>query len=187
MVSGPEMKLYLASTSPRRCELLGRLGVPFEIIAPSFEEKPTNLPPQEEALYFAEEKARSVAVLCPASLIIGSDTLIDFEGKKLGKPKDATDAKAMLQALSGKSHSVISAVALLDTKTDKMKSVVEQAKVYFKTLNEGQIDDYVATGEPLDKAGAYAIQGMGRSLIAHFEGQLETIIGLPIHILKKWL
>lgn len=182
-----KLKLYLASTSPRRRELLETLHIPFEIIAPSFEEKPTALSPQEECIYFAEQKARSVAELCPDSLIIGSDTLIDFEGKKMGKPKDATDAKAMLQSLSGKSHRVITAVALLNTKTDEMKSVVEQATVYFKTLIRDQIDDYVATGEPLDKAGAYAIQGMGRSLIAHFEGQLETIIGLPIHILKKWL
>lgn len=181
------MKLYLASTSPRRRDLLSTLGIPFEIISPLFEETPTHLSPQEEALYFAEQKARSVADQYPDSLIIGSDTLIDFEGKKLGKPKDSQDAQNMLQALSGKSHHVISAVALLNTTSGDIKINSDTATVYFKTLTPAQINDYVVTGEPMDKAGSYAIQGIGQSLIEKYEGSLDTIIGLPTEILKKLL
>ncbi len=181
------MKLYLASTSPRRQELLGTLGIPFEIIKPTFEEKPTTLSPQNECLYFAEQKALSVATSCPNSLVIGSDTLIDFNGKKLGKPQDAEDAVTMLTALSGKSHLVWTAVVLLNTQNNTMLKHIESASVVFKKISEKEIRDYVATGEPLDKAGAYAIQGLGNTLINRFEGSQDTIVGLSLNPLKTWL
>lgn len=181
------MKLYLASTSPRRRELLQSLKIPFDIIKPAFEESPTQLSPAQEALYFAEQKARSVASVCPHSLIIGSDTLIECDGEKLGKPKDTQEARRFLKKLSGRSHSVLTAVVLLNTEDGTLKTHLEKVTVTFHDLVDQDIESSILSGEALDKAGAYAIQEMGKKFIQKIEGEQEVVIGLPLKILRKWL
>jgi len=181
------MKLYLASTSPRRRELLATLGHPFETIAPAFEERPTGRSAPEEALWFAEQKARSVAPLCPNALILASDTLIALGDAIFGKPADLQEAKRMLSALSGQTHDLYTAVALLNTSDSSLKKGIEQVRVTFKTLSEEEIQKYTDSGEPMGKAGAYAIQGMGAQLISKVEGDIQTVIGLPLQITGRFL
>ncbi len=181
------MKLFLASSSPRRRELLQRLQIPFEVIDPHFEETPTDFSPGAEALYFAEQKARSVANDCPNSLILASDTLVALGEKKLGKPADANDAIRMLQELSGKTHQIYTAIALLNSNDQSIKTHLETASVTFRTLLTQEIADYVATGEPLDKAGAYAIQGGAKNFATKVDGDLNAVIGLPLEALKELL
>ncbi|MBI4374529.1 MAG: septum formation protein Maf [Deltaproteobacteria bacterium] len=180
-------KIFLASTSPRRRELFGTLGIPFEVIPPRFEEAPTDLPAAAEALYFSEQKARSVEIDCPNALIIASDTLIDIEGMKLGKPRDAEEAVEMLSRLSGKSHTLYTAVVLLDTESGVLKKQLERVTVTFWPLTRKVIEEYVATGESLGKAGAYAIQEKGQALISKVEGDLQAVVGLPLRVVKEWL
>lgn len=182
-----DKSLYLASTSPRRRDLLSRLGVSFQIIAPAYEETSTSRPPREECLLFAEEKAKSVRAQCPKAWILGADTLIESEGRALGKPKDDEDAVAILKSLMGKSHEVHTAVVLLDTETGETRRHVETARVTFKRISEEEIRAYVATGESRGKAGAYAVQGRARSLfIENVEGDEEAVIGLPVALVKRW-
>lgn len=180
-------KIILASTSPRRRELLETLKIPFEVIAPRFEETPTDLAAADEALHFAEQKAKSVAALCPDALVIASDTLIDCEGVKMGKPRDQKEASQMLVQLSGKTHNLYTAVVLLDTKTDVFKKHVEKVLVTFKPLTRKVIENYVATGEPLGKAGAYAIQEKGQTLVEKIEGDIQAVIGLPLGVVREWM
>jgi nucleoside triphosphate pyrophosphatase len=181
-------KLFLASTSPRRRDLLGTLKIPFQVVEPLYEESPSGLPPSEECLLFAEGKARSVASRCGEGFVLGADTLIECEGVILGKPKDAEDAVRILSQLSGKTHRVHTAVILLDTQTGRMRRHVETAKVSFRRMTGQEIRDYVATGEPQGKAGAYAVQGRARQLfIENVEGDEEAVIGLPVALVKQWL
>lgn len=181
-------KLYLASTSPRRQELLSRLELPYEVIDPQFQEMPTRLSAEEECLWFAEAKARSVKSLCPNALVMGCDTLIECGGEKIGKPSTASEATRILEKLSGRTHRVLSSVVLLDTRDDSLWKHLEIGRVTFRRLTADEIDAYVATGEPMGKAGAYAVQGLARDrLIERMEGEEEAIIGLPLGILKRWL
>ena len=182
-----QRKIILASTSPRRQELLATLKIPFEVVAPRFEEVITNRAAADEALYFAEQKAKSVAALYPDALVIGSDTLIDCDGIKMGKPCDANEAVQMLTQLSGKTHDLYTAVVLLDTKTGVFKKHIEKVLVTFKPLTQKTIADYGATGEPLGKAGAYAVQEKGRALVEKVEGDMQSVIGLPLGVVKRWL
>lgn len=180
-------RFCLASTSPRRRDLLKRLGVSFDVIAPRFEESPTGLSAEEECLTFARSKALSVKEDCPGAWILGCDTLIECGGEILGKPADAADARRILAKLSGRAHRVLSAIVLLDAETGDRKEHVEIATVVFKNLSAGDIDGYVATGEPMGKAGAYAVQGLARTrLIESVEGEEEAVIGLPLARLRVW-
>jgi septum formation protein len=185
--------LYLASTSPRRKDLLSRLKIPFLVVPPPFEETPTELPARDEALLFAERKARSVAEVIMKSggegWVLGADTLIACEGEILGKPKDEKDACRILRRLSGRTHEVHTSVALLDVATSKvLRHGVETARVTFRPMTDEEIRSYVATGEPMGKAGAYAVQGKARSLfIENVEGDEEAVVGLPIALVAKWL
>lgn len=187
------MPFYLASTSPRRKDLLSRLKTPFVVVAPPFEETPTSLPPREECLLFAERKARSAGEVLRTTggegWVLAADTLISFEGEILGKPKDAEDAFRILKKLAGRTHEVHTAVALLDLKTQKIhRHDVETARVTFRPMSEGEIRAYVATGEPIGKAGAYAAQGAARGrFIEKIEGDEEAVIGLPVALVAKWL
>ena len=181
------MKLYLASTSPRRRELLGSLGISFEVIPPLFEEHPTSFFPAKEAMVFAEEKAESVKDQCPDALVLASDTIVAIEGHKFGKPKDENDAVAMLKKLSGKTHQINTAVALLNTASGEKKSHLEIAHVTFRSLTEKEIRNYVATGEPMDKAGAYAIQGEAKGFVEKVYGDIDAVIGLPLAPIRQWL
>ncbi len=181
------MKLVLASVSPRRRELLATLGIPYEVVAPRYEERPTNLSAEAEALHFAEEKARSVADLFPGARILAADTLIECEGEKIGKPSDTEDAKRILKKLFGRTHRLYTAVVLFEVASGVVKRHVERVTVTFRPLSPDEIEAYVATGEPLGKAGGYAIQGEGRRLVSRVQGDEEAVIGLPLKVVRRWL
>jgi septum formation protein len=174
------MKLVLASASPRRRQMMDELGIPYVAVAPRFEELPRqDLSPEAEARLFAYEKAKSVVSQFPGALIIGSDTLIACEGRKIGKPVDAADACAMLAFLCGRTHRIYTAVSVLNTVDGRHTEHLETIDVTMRSASPKEIADYVATGEPLDKAGAYAIQGAGKSLIAEIRGDYWAAVGLP--------
>ncbi|MCR4719115.1 MAG: Maf family protein [Firmicutes bacterium] len=178
-------KIVLASGSPRRREILKNLGLDFEVLVSDADEskidKKTVSPPlyvQELALL----KAVSVAekLKNKNALIISADTIVCLDGQILGKPKDDEDAAAMLSMLSGKCHSVFSGICVMDAKTLKSVCAKEETKVYFKELTPEKIKDYVKTGEPSDKAGAYAVQGIGALFTEKVDGDFFNVIGLPV-------
>ena len=176
------MKLILASGSPRRRELLEMTGLKFEIVTSATDETvPEGLDPMLAALELCERKARAVAELpqCRGCVVIGADTIVSLDGKKFGKPKDAQDARRMLSALSDRTHTVYTGVAIVNS--DRTVSrFVESTDVHFYPLSERQIDDYIATGEYADKAGGYAIQGGGAVFISGIIGDYYNVMGLPI-------
>jgi len=180
--------LVLASTSPRRKEILARLGLPFEVVAPLFEEVAVDgRSARDEAMRFAEAKARSISDRFPRHLIIGSDTLIDCAGEKIGKPRDADDARRILRRLVGRTHTVWTAVAIVDTTRPTTTVTVEGAQVTMKPVGDIEIARYVTTGEPLDKAGAYAIQGGAAAWIEKCEGDPLAVIGLSLAPIMTYL
>ncbi|OGQ80459.1 MAG: septum formation protein Maf [Deltaproteobacteria bacterium RIFCSPLOWO2_12_FULL_60_19] len=182
------MKLILASTSPRRREVLALLGLPFEAIAPGFDEVPSSdRLIEEEVLEFAAGKAASVAEDNPGSIIIGSDTMILIDGKKIGKPDGIADARQMLRALSGKVHRIFTSVAIVDGSGGPGLRMVEQVSVKMRAYSEKEIEDYLACGESLDKAGAYSIQGRGRALIESIDGDYLAAVGLPLAPIARYL
>jgi septum formation protein len=175
-------KIVLASSSERRAQLLKQIGLVNFIIDPSNIEEvmDENISPSELVQKLALEKAKDVAARYPDAIIIGADTFI-VQGKKyLGKPKDTADAKKILSSFSGKSHKALSGFALIDTKEGKIITGYDVAKVFFRKLTEKEIDDYITTGEPLDKAGAYGYMHRGAVLIEKVEGDFYSVIGLPI-------
>jgi len=182
------MKIVLASTSPRRREILALLGVPFEVIAPSYEE--CVLPQRvidDEVLDFAVGKAESVARRHSGAIVIGSDTMILIDGEKIGKPDGIDDAKAMLGLLSGKTHRIFTGVAILDGLGGPGLRAVEKVSVRMRAYSEGEIARYLAAGESLDKAGAYSIQGLGRALIEAIDGDYLAAVGLPLRPIADYL
>lgn len=182
------MRLILASTSPRRREILSLLGVPFETIDPSFEEIITESRPiDQEVLDFAAAKALSVAATQRGAVVIGSDTMIAIDGEKLGKPKDSSDAKRMLRDLGGKSHRIYTAVAIVDGAGGSGLRALEEVSVKMRAYSEKEIEDYLACGESLDKAGAYSIQGKGSRLIETIEGDYLAAVGLPLKPIAGYL
>ncbi len=184
----PMKKVVLASTSPRRVELLKKIIQAFEVVKPDFEEDLSlKLSPFELAEFLAMGKAESVAKKFKDAIVIEADTLISFEGIVLGKPKDEKDAFKMLSVLSGRTHSVFTGFAVIDVRAGNKFSKAFEAKVSFKVLAENDILDYIASGEPLDKAGAYAIQGLGGKFVEKFEGDFDTIVGLPVVELERVL
>ncbi|PIR20402.1 MAG: septum formation protein Maf [Deltaproteobacteria bacterium CG11_big_fil_rev_8_21_14_0_20_47_16] len=182
------MKLVLASTSPRRRQILDEMGVIYTAVNPRFEESSRNdLSSEEEARLFAFEKANSVAAEFPNALIIGSDTLISCEGRKIGKPKDAEDARAMLAFLCNRTHHIYTAASILNTATGVHSEHLETIEVTMRAASADEIAAYVATGEPLDKAGAYAIQGGGKDFITEVKGDYWAAVGLPVQWLSDQL
>ena len=180
-------KIILASQSPRRKELLQSLTKSFEVIPSEVNEKINlALPAEENALAIAREKACYVASRHKGKIIIGADTIVFLDGKIIGKPKDENDAYNILRILSGRQHQVITGVAVVDSSGNVLEEV-EVSTVRIKHLTEEEIISYVSTSEPLDKAGAYAIQGKGAFMIDSYEGSYSNIVGLPLGILKKCL
>jgi len=180
------MRLVLASTSPRRREILALLQIPFEVIEPSFDEKVSpDASISEEVLAFARGKARSVAIYHPDALVIGSDTMIALDGEKFGKPTDLDDARRMLRSLSGRTHRIFTAVAIIDESCGFES--IEQVEVKMRALTEADIERYVACGESLDKAGAYSIQGEGAALIAEIRGDYLAAVGMPLAPIAAYL
>ncbi len=175
------MKILLASTSPRRQELLKLLGLEFHIIPPTCEEiLSPNLAPSEQTCQLARDKARSVADQHPEDLIIGSDTVIEIDGKLLGKPANMEEAEAMLRELRGRVHQVHTGVALIQNTSTISINFVETAHVWIKPFQERALKDYLVTEESFGKAGSYSIQGEGSQLIEKIKGDYPTIVGLPL-------
>jgi septum formation protein len=180
------MRLILASASPRRRELLSRLGLVFEV-RPSEIEEPltTEVPAPALATTLARAKARAVADQVRAegddpALVLGADTLVVLDGRPLGKPGSRAEARTVLRALSGRSHEVVTAVALVEVPGAREAAEVATSRVLMRPYGESEIEAYVATGEADDKAGAYAVQGAGGQLVARVEGSLENVVGLPL-------
>lgn len=174
------MKIYLASGSPRRQELLTQLGVAFEKIVPGIEEQRR---PQESAQQYvtrlAREKAQAGVAMVNQDLpVLGADTIVILNGEVLEKPRDAAHAAEMLGKLSGETHQVMTAVALADRQN--MLDALVVTDVTFRVLSEHDIAGYVAGGEPLDKAGAYGIQGLGGCFVRKINGSYHAVVGLPL-------
>ena len=179
------MRIVLASKSPRRKELLSLLYSDFEIITQEVDETlPESVHPREGVMLLAERKGRAVAEnLSPDTVVISSDTLVEMDGGALGKPSDTLDAERMLSALSGRSHNVHTGVCI--HYGGKSYIGVDSTEVVFHSLTEKTVKDYVATGEPMDKAGAYGIQGLGGALVKEYHGDFDTVVGLSVSLTKK--
>lgn len=172
--------IILASRSPRRLELLRQIGVEPKVLPADINE--TVLPGESAEKYvlrMAQEKARAIPVSTPDSIVIGSDTTVVKSGDIFGKPRDFADAHAMLSALSGAAHQVLSAVAVV--KGDALHSRTSSTEVEFRALTEAEIAQYWDTGEPLGKAGSYAIQGLGATFISAIRGSYSGVMGLPLY------
>lgn len=175
------MQIVLASASPRRAELLHKIGLDFRVQAADIEESfdpSQNLESQLEDL--ALRKARAVADTLDAGLVIGADTVVVIDGEVLGKPASSKEAELMLSRLSNRTHQVLTSLAVIDVKTGKAISGVESTLVQFRPLSPAEITAYVETGEPLDKAGAYGIQEKGATLVDRIEGCYFNVVGLPL-------
>ncbi len=181
--------LVLASTSPRRRELLGLLGLPFEVIGSRYDESqlsPAGLSPDSYVTQLARGKASEVAGrVAPNTLVLGADTTVVLDGAFLNKPADAADACRMLRRLSGRTHAVYTGLCLIHDQTVLSNFAVTE--VTFSSLTDAVISAYVATGEPLDKAGAYGIQGTALSFIPSIHGDYFNVIGLPLEYSRRML
>ncbi len=179
-------ELILGSGSPRRVKLLKELTTGFKQLIPDTDE--TILPnenPHEYALRMSEQKGKSlINRLTDNQLAISCDTIVILESKVLGKPKDTSDAFEILTSLSGKKHEVTTSIAFT-SKTGMLVNDIESTTVFFNCVSPKQINDYMATKEPMDKAGAYGIQGMGAFLVDRIDGNLDTVIGLPRQLLSR--
>lgn len=172
--------LILASSSPRRASYLRELGFFFLQVAPAIDEAiRRGESPRRYVRRIAESKAGAVARRYPRHWVVGADTTVVVDGKLLGKPADDRDARRTLKLLSGKSHQVVSAIALAHS-PDRLRSRVSTTRVFFRKLSRPEIQRYVETGEPMDKAGAYAIQGKGGVLVSRIEGSFSNVVGFPL-------
>jgi septum formation protein len=182
--------VVLASASPRRRQLLAELVPHFGVRVADVDEESLTVPdPWETAERLARAKAEAVAKALPHALIVGGDTVVAYEGiegwAQLAKPTDEADARRMLRALSGRSHVVITGVAVV--RDGQTRSGVETTEIRFRDLSDVEIRQYVDTGEPMDKAGAYAIQGRAAGFVAERRGSLSNVVGLPLEFLAKLL
>ena len=187
------MELILASASPRRRQLMETLGLPFRIIpAPGPEVPPDEAEAGRTAWYLSQQKARQVAEAHPEALVIGADTGVGVNGMILGKPRDEADARRMLRLLSGREHQVYTGVSLVrygvyPTVQSYNDTRMAVTKVFFRELTDAEIDSYVATGEPMDKAGAYGYQGRAGLFVERIEGDYYNVVGLPLCLLGQML
>ncbi len=180
--------IILASASPRRKELLEKIGLKFEVEPSDYaEDMYSELEPHELAQKVSLKKAKVVANKHKNAIVIAADTFIVLEGKIVGKPQTEVEAKKMLRAISGKSHSVITGFTIIDTDKNKSLSRAVETKVYIRRLTMAEIDAYVESKEPLDKAGAYAIQGLGSVIVEKIEGDYFNVMGLPLSALTESL
>lgn len=181
-------RIILASASPRRRELLEKIGLKFEVEPSDYaEDMRSGLSPDELARAISLEKARAVASRHKNTVVIAADTFIVFKGKIMGKPGTEAEARRMLMRLRGKSHSVITGFTILDTDENKILTKSVETVVHIKNLTSDEIEAYVKSGEPLDKAGAYAIQGLGSAIVERIEGDYFNVIGLPLSALAEGL
>lgn len=181
-------RVILASGSPRRREILKDMGIEFEIDVPDVDETVEGTP-EEMVCLLAERKARAVADKRKEGLIVAADTLVALEGRALGKPADDEEARRMLRSLSGRAHDVYTGVCVIRIAENDLEIMCTSARteVRFRHLTDAEIDAYVATGEPRDKAGAYAIQGGAGAFVEGYEGSRSNVIGLPRGLLSRML
>lgn len=178
------MKLILASGSPRRKELFSEMGIRYKSFPSEFDESTVKITdPGQGVCDLALGKARTAQKAWGAKnrepfVVLGADTLVVLDGQPMGKPKDEEDAFRMLKSLSGREHSVYTGVAILDG--DQTETFYSKTDVYFYDLSDEEIRAYIATGEPMDKAGGYGIQGLGRLLVKKIDGDYYTVVGLPV-------
>jgi len=176
------VKVVLASSSPRRRELLALIGIPHDVRPANIDESyRAGETPLEHVERLAREKA--AAIDAPDAVTIGSDTIVVVDGDVLGKPRDRRHAHIMLERLSGRSHIVMTAVAV--RWCGELRSIVEQVEVTFRALDGGEIERYIDTGEPMDKAGAYGIQGYGATIVERVDGDYFSVMGLPLNRLVR--
>ena len=185
-------ELILASSSPRRQELLREIGIPFRVHAANInEDQIAHEIPIAYALRLAREKAQAVSKQYPQSYVLGADTIVVIDAEVLGKPKDHADAARMLRLLSGREHEVTTAVSLIAPFIVAAGTLAETrastTKVYFREITEAEIQQYVADGEPMDKAGAYAIQGGASRWTDRIEGEFSNVVGLPLSLVTEML
>jgi len=181
-------EIILASASPRRRELLEQIGLPFRVIPSSFDESAVKgTEPMALAEALALGKARAVADGVRSGIVIGADTLVVRAGAILGKPRDDADAARMLRLLSGGWHEVVTGIAVIDAASGRERSAREVTRVKMRDLTAAEIAAYVASGEPADKAGAYAIQGLASLFIERIEGCYANVVGLPVFHLAALL
>ena len=179
LMSSPS-KLILASASPRRRQLLSEAGLAFECIESGLEEvRESHELGREYALRMAQAKALEVSRRIPDAIVIGADTIVECDGEILEKPLDPADARRMLNALSGRAHTVVTAFAIA-LGGEIIETEAVQSRVFFRSLSETEIGEYIETGEPFDKAGAYGIQGFGGGFISKVEGPRNNVMGLPV-------
>lgn len=176
-------RLVLASASPRRADLLTTLGLSFDVMAADVDE--SELDGEDPATYVervARLKAATIAAAAPDAVVIAADTTVVLDGQILAKPLHADDARAMLTRLAGRTHEVLTAVVITDG--EQLATRVSSTAVTFGPISAAELDWYVATGEPLDKAGAYGIQGAGGLLVTRIDGSYHTVVGLPLDALR---
>lgn len=179
------MRVVLASKSPRRRELLASLFADFEIISLEVDETlPSDMHPARGVEVLAVRKGAAVAKTLPEDiLVISSDTLVELSGIPLGKPKDEADAKRMLRSLSGVAHNVHTGVAV--HYRGKLYSKTASTAVHFREMTDSEIEEYVKSGEPMDKAGAYGIQGLGGKFVTGYDGDFDTVVGLSMRVVRE--
>jgi len=179
-----EPTLVLASASPRRRQLLELIGLSFRVVPADVDETPRDAEnPEPFAQRAARDKAVEVARRCPDAPVLGADTVVEVDGRILGKPRSKRDAREMLHSLSGRDHLVHTALCMVSRGSSQ--ELLDSATVSFTPLDDATIRWYVETGEPMDKAGAYAIQGLGGLMVAAMKGSPHTVVGLPIHRLPE--
>lgn len=183
-----DRKLVLASSSPRRREYLSLLGLQYDVDSPDVDENiGGELPPGEQAVAVARRKAQAVAGKHPGAIILGADTMVVLGAQRLGKPEDKADAERMLHMLQGREHRVYTGICIMDTQTGKLREQHVCTLVHMDDMDAGAISRYVAGGEPMDKAGAYAIQGEGCAFIKGIVGCFYNVLGLPVNAIYKML
>ena len=173
------MKIILASNSPRRKELLQQVGIDFEVQAANVEEITDKTKPDEVVMDLSLLKAKAIADKHPGRVVLAADTVVAYDGKILGKPSDEEDAFLMLSRLSGNAHQVYTGVAIVD-ETGNINTFSECTEVVMYENSPELIKKYIATGEPMDKAGAYGIQGKGAVLVKEIKGDYNNVVGLPL-------
>jgi septum formation protein len=181
-----KQKIILASSSPRRHSLMEQIGLEFEVIPSRYEEDlKIRHRPSRTVMDLAQGKAEEVVSRVKKGIVIGADCIVVLGMRKLGKPKDRDDARRMLKRISGRTVKVYSGIAIIDARTGKNLVDYEVTRVKMRRMSAEDIDRYVATGEPLDKAGAFAIQGLGAIFVSEIKGCYHNVMGLPVYNLAK--
>jgi nucleoside triphosphate pyrophosphatase len=181
VVKSPKRSFILASASPRRRVLLRQVGLSFRVVPSRVDEvNQSGMEPHQHAVYWATVKTGEVAHRYPGEWVLGADTIVVLEGSILGKPADAPEAGRMLSRLSGRSHEVITGLCLVSQRAAVREQLAVETKVFMKRFTPEEIQGYIDTGEPMDKAGAYGIQGIGGCLVERIEGSYSNVVGLPI-------